>query len=42
MAKVLKYTDEVDESWADKDIDKVTVLVSPDPAHHVVMKLEGK
>lgn len=42
MAKVLKYTDEVDESWADKAIDTMTVTVSPDPAHPVVLDLQGK
>jgi hypothetical protein len=42
MAKMLKYTDEVDESWAEKAIDTIDVSVSPDPAHPVVLDLEGK
>jgi hypothetical protein len=42
MAKTLKYTDEFDESWADKAIDTISVSVSPDPAHPVVLDLEGK
>jgi hypothetical protein len=42
MVKVLKYTDEVDESWADKAIDTIAVSVSPDPAYPVVLDLAGK
>jgi hypothetical protein len=42
MAKPLKYTDEVDESWADKAIDTIRVSVEPDPHHPVVLDLEGK
>jgi hypothetical protein len=42
MAKALKYTDEVDESWADKAIDTIAVSVTPDPAHPIVLDLDGE
>jgi hypothetical protein len=41
MAKLLKYTDEVDPSWADSAIDTIGVSVAPDPLHPVVLDLEG-
>jgi len=41
MEKKLKYTDEVDESWADKAIDTVNVSASPDAERPVVLDLEG-
>ena len=41
MAKPLKYTDEIDESWAEKAIETIGVSASPDPESPVVLDLDG-
>ena len=41
MTKPLKYTTQIDESWADTAIDTIRVSVSPDLERPVVLNLEG-
>jgi hypothetical protein len=40
--KLERYTDEVDEAWADKAIDTMDVSATPDTGHPVVLDLEGE
>src|SRR5262245_987778 len=41
MKKPLKFTDEVDESWADKAINTIRVSASPDAERPIVLNLDG-
>ena len=41
MKKTLKYTDRIEESWADRAIDTIRVSASPNAERPIVLNLDG-